>query len=82
MTAPARRSPARDALRRFRRDRLAMAGAVGLLLIVLACLAAPVYAGAIAHTDPFTSDVGGTVTLGGRVVPVMQPDANPLPLGV
>ncbi len=82
MTAPARRSPARDALRRFRRDRLAMAGAVGLLLIVLACLAAPVYAGAIAHTDPFTSDVGGTVTLGGRVVPVMQPDANPLQLGV
>lgn len=76
------RNPWADAAIRFRRDRTAMAALALLLLIVGACLSAPIYAARIAHTDPFTSNIGGTVTIDGRDVGVMQPDDNPLQLGM
>ncbi len=53
-----------------------------LLLIVAACLLAPLYASRIAHTDPFTSNIGATVSIDGHDVGVMQPDRNPLQLGM
>ncbi len=64
------------------RDRAAMVALVGLLLIVAACVLAPVYAHDIAHTDPFDSDVAATVTLNGHELAVMQPNDNPLHLGL
>lgn len=76
------RNPWAEAATRFRRDPAAMAALVVLLLIVAACLAAPVYASRIAHTDPFTSNIGGTVTIDGQEVGVMQPDNNRLQLGM
>ncbi len=75
-------SPWRNAARRFGGNRTAVAALVLLAVIVLACLLAPLYADRIAHADPFQSDIGGYVTIDGRAVPVMQPDDNPLQLGV
>ena len=77
-----RNGPWITALRAFARDRGAIVASAGLALIVLACLAAPLYAHRIAHTDPFNSDVAATFTLGGHDVAVMQPDDNPLHLGL
>ena len=77
-----RNGPWITALRAFARDRGAITASAGLALIVLACLAAPLYAHRIAHTDPFNSDVAATFTLGGHDVAVMQPDDNPLHLGL
>ncbi len=76
------RSPWGEAAVRFRRDRTAMAALVVLVLVVLSCAAAPVYANRIAHTDPLTSNIGGTVSIDGADVGVMQPDNNILQLGM
>lgn len=51
------------------------------LLIVLACLLAPVYATHIADTDPFRSNLGGQITLDGAPVPIMQTSTEGLGLG-
>ena len=53
-----------------------------LALIVASCLLAPVYARYVAHTDPFTSDIGATVRIDGHDVDVMQPNNNKLQLGM
>ena len=76
------RGPWSTAARALLRDRAAMAAVSVLLLIVLACVAAPFYARHLAHTDPFSSDVAATVTLNGREIAVMQPNANRLHLGL
>jgi peptide/nickel transport system permease protein len=78
----ARNNPWITAARALARDGASMTALAGLLLIVLACLAAPLYAKRIAHTDPFTSDVAATVTLDGRELAVLQPNANRLHLGL
>jgi len=70
------------AMRRVRRDRSAMAAALLLALIVLACLLATVYAARVAQADPFQSNVSGEVTIGGKTVPVLQPETGGLGLGV
>ncbi|WP_428394843.1 ABC transporter permease [Lichenicoccus sp.] len=77
-----RNGPWITALRAFARDRGAISASAGLMLIVFACLAAPLYAHRIAHTDPFDSDVAATFTMHGHDVAVMQPDDNPLHLGL
>ncbi len=83
MTAsPQPRGPWIEGARRFGRDRTAMAALIVLLAITLACVAAPLYARLIAHTDPFVSNVAGTIDLHGRRTYVMQPDNNPLHLGM
>ena len=74
--------PWRTALGQLGRNRGAMASAVVLVVVLLACLLAPVYAGAIAHTDPFASNVSGTTVLHGRTVPVLRPSTTGLGLGV
>ena len=53
-----------------------------LVVIVAACLAAPLYAHSIAHTDPFRSDLQGTTLVGGKAVPVMASSTTGLGLGV
>ena len=77
-----RNGPWITASRALVRDRAAMAALAVLLLILLACLAAPIYATRIAHTDPVASDVAATVTLHGQELAVMQPNNNRLHLGL
>ena len=54
---------------------------LGLALIALACLLAPVYAARIAHTDPFRSDVQGTTIRGDRTPQVLAQNTAGLGLG-
>jgi len=76
------RGPWRTALADLARDRTAVVSFAIFLLIVLACLLAPVYAHDIAHTDPFTSNVSGTTLVHGKTVPVLAPTTTGLGLGV
>ncbi|MEU0068682.1 ABC transporter permease [Streptomyces sp. NPDC006332] len=80
----ARRSPGpwRTAAADLVRNRSALAAAVVLLVVVAAVLCAPVYAGHVAHTDPFQSHVSGTTVVDGRAVPVLTPSSTGLGLGV
>jgi len=74
--------PWRTSLAQLRRNRAAMASLVGLVVVVLACLAAPLYAAHVAHTDPFTSHISGTTVVDGQTVPVLRPSSTGLGLGV
>jgi peptide/nickel transport system permease protein len=76
---PRGHSPWRMALERLRRNRAAMASVVVLGLIVVACVAAPLYAKRVAHTDPFASNVNGTTLVDGKKTDVLA--QNPLGLG-
>jgi peptide/nickel transport system permease protein len=75
------RNPWALAGRRLRRNRIALAALALFLLIVLACLAAPLYAHYVAHVDPFTPNLNGTTVVNGKVVPVMQQGGGTLHLG-
>ncbi|MER9829819.1 ABC transporter permease [Mesorhizobium sp. M0134] len=76
------REPWRRAIRKLRRDRIAMGAGGVLLLIVLAALAAPLYASLVAHTDPFHSGLDVKIMVDSRLMPVMQPSKIGLRLGV
>ncbi len=73
--------PWKAASRKLLADRAAMAALLGFLLILAACLAAPVYASAIAGTDPFRPHLDGSVTIDGRQQDIIQAADNPLHLG-
>jgi peptide/nickel transport system permease protein len=77
-----RTGPWRAAVGQLVRNRAAMAGAAVTLLVVLACLAAPLYAGRVAHTNPFRSTISGTTVVDGRTVPVLATSTTGLGLGV
>ncbi|MEO6880771.1 MAG: ABC transporter permease, partial [Mycobacteriaceae bacterium] len=62
----ASQGPWRTAFGQLRRNRAAMASLVVFVLILIVCLMAPLYAGSIAHTDPFASNVAGTTVVGGQ----------------
>jgi peptide/nickel transport system permease protein len=81
-TRRAGRGPWASAMGKLRRDRAAMAAAVVFLLITASCLMAPLYAARIAHTDPFRSNLAGTVMMDGRSMPILQPSTEGLGLGV
>jgi peptide/nickel transport system permease protein len=76
--APAGVGPYRLALRRLRRDRAALAFGALFLLIVVLCLAAPLYARDVAHTGPNANHVTDTVRIGGAVKNVVSPDGMPI----
>jgi peptide/nickel transport system permease protein len=76
--APAGVGPYRLALRRLRRDRAALAFGALFLLIVVLCLAAPLYARDVAHTGPNANHVTDTVRIGGTVKDVVSPDGMPI----
>jgi peptide/nickel transport system permease protein len=59
-----------------------MAAFALLVLIVTACLLAPVYAHHFAHENPFTSNLNGTIRLGNKTVNVLQANTQGLGLGV
>jgi|SRR5208282_5113171 len=75
------RNPWALAARRLWRNRIAMAALVLFVLIVVACLAAPLYAQYVAHVNPFTPNLNGTTVINGKVVPVMQQGGGALKLG-
>jgi peptide/nickel transport system permease protein len=74
--------PWRIALGTLRRDRVAMASLAVFLLVLMACVLAPVYEHAIAHTNAFTSNISGTTVVNGKVSPVLAPSSTGLGLGV
>src|SRR5215471_2748419 len=75
------RNPWALAARRLWRNRLAMAALGLFLLIVVMCLAAPLYAHYVAHVNPFTPNLNGTTVINGKVVPLMQQGGGTLKLG-
>ncbi|WP_062232273.1 ABC transporter permease [Aureimonas sp. N4] len=83
-------APARDispgpwatAWRRLRRDRAAMLALGLLLLVALACLAAPLYAAHVSGTNPFATNLNGQITVDGQVRSVLEPSTTGLGLGV
>lgn len=68
--------------RRLRQDRTAMGAILVLVLIVLACCAAPLYAHYVSQSDPFQSNLDGTITINGQDVDIMQASTTGLGLGV
>jgi peptide/nickel transport system permease protein len=69
------------ALRRLARDRGALLSLVLLLLIVSACLAAPLYADVVARTDPFRSNIAGELVVDGVQRSVIEASTEGLGLG-
>ncbi len=67
--------------RRLRRNRPAMIALAVFAVIVAVSLLAPLYAGRVAHTDPFNSNISGTTIVDGKKVDVLQQSAG-LGLGV
>jgi len=51
-----------------------MVAGLVVILITLACIAAPLYARHVSGSDPFESNLNGTIALLGEDVAVMQPD--------
>lgn len=80
--AAAGASPWALARRRLLRNRIAMAMAGVLALIVALSLSAPLYARYVAHTNPFQSNLDGMTVVNGKTVPVMQQSTAGLGLGV
>ena len=74
--------PWRTSLGQLARNRGAMLALLLFLLILVACLAAPLYADRVAGTDPFTSNVNGTTLVDGREVSVLEASTTGLGLGV
>jgi peptide/nickel transport system permease protein len=75
------RNPWALAAHRLWRNRLAMAALGLFLLIVVVCLAAPLYAYHVAHVNPLAPNLNGTTVISGKVVPVMQQGGGTLKLG-
>jgi peptide/nickel transport system permease protein len=74
-------SPRAGFVRRLLRDWTAVGAGCALLVIVLACAAAPLYASHIAGTDPFVSNIEGSVTRNGRAAAVLAQNTAGLGLG-
>ena len=66
------RSPWYLAWRRLRRNYVALFSLFVFLLIVAACVLAPVYADRVAHTNPYTNHVTDTVKVSGKKVSVIS----------
>jgi peptide/nickel transport system permease protein len=74
-------SPWRLARRRFLRNRIALVMLAVVIAIVLLCLAAPLYAHHVAHTNPFRSHVQEDTIVNGKRVPIIAPSTTGLGLG-
>ena len=74
--------PWRTALGQLVRNKGAMVSLALLVLILVACLCAPLYASSVAHVDPFTSNVSGTTVVDGVTTPLLEPSSTGLGLGV
>src|SRR5205807_5106524 len=70
--------PWKLALRRLKRNKVALAFLALFVLIVVVCLLAPAYSSDIAHIAPNATNVTGTVNVGGKVKDVVSPDGLPI----
>jgi peptide/nickel transport system permease protein len=70
--------PWKLALRRLRRNKVALAFLALFVAIVAACLLAPVYSKDIAHIGPNATNVTGTITVDGKQKDVVTPDGLPI----
>lgn len=76
------RSPWYLAWLRLRRNRVALACAALFVLIVLFCLAAPLWAEHVAHTGPNENHLTDTVIIDGQETDVVSPDGTPIGPGL
>lgn len=74
--------PWRVALSQIAHNPVAVVSGVLLVAIIALCLAAPVYAQYIAHTNPFESNLNGYTMVDGERVAVLQQSTTGLKLGV
>jgi peptide/nickel transport system permease protein len=65
-------------LRRLRRNRVALAFGALFVVIVVLCIAAPIYAHHVAHTGPNTNHVTQKVRVGGKLENVVSLDGIPI----
>ena len=70
--------PWRLALRRLRRNRTALAFGFLFILLVLACLAAPIWAEQVAKTTPTANNLTGQITVDGERTDVVSLDGIPI----
>jgi peptide/nickel transport system permease protein len=70
--------PYRLALRRLRRNKIALAFGALFLVIVAMCLAAPLYAKHIAHTSPTANHITARVKVGGKYEDVVSTGGIPI----
>ncbi len=75
------RSPWALAGRRLLRNRIALAALALFLLIVAVSFAAPLYADYVSDTNPFDSNISGTVTIDGKTRQVLESGTSGLGLG-
>jgi peptide/nickel transport system permease protein len=75
---PAGMGPWRLGLRRLRRNPVALIFGAAFVVLVLACLAAPLWAQQVAHTGPFENHLSGTVQVGGETKNVVGLDGVPI----
>jgi peptide/nickel transport system permease protein len=69
--------PYKLAARRLRRNKTALAFGALFVLIVIACLCAPLYAKHVAHTTPSANHITDTITVRGKTRDVVSPDGVP-----
>ncbi|KAA0086619.1 ABC transporter permease [Mycolicibacterium sp. P9-64] len=67
---------------RMRRNRIGLAFGVLFLLIVLACLAAPLWADYVAHTGPNENHITDKILIDGQETYVVSPDGTPMGPGL
>jgi peptide/nickel transport system permease protein len=70
--------PWRLALRRLRRNRVALAFGALFLVVVAICLCAPIWANDFAHTSPLKNHLTDQVTVDGKKKDVVSPDGVPI----
>ncbi|MEO6858043.1 MAG: ABC transporter permease [Solirubrobacteraceae bacterium] len=70
--------PWKLAIRRLRRNQMAMAFSFLFIVLVAMCLLAPVYASDIAHIGPNANNVTGTINVGGKPQNVVSVTGVPI----
>src|SRR5690349_25150699 len=75
------RNPWALAARRLWRNRIAMAALLLFLVIVVMCLASPLYSHDVAHVNPFVPNLNGHTVMNGKFVPVIQEGGGASHLG-
>jgi peptide/nickel transport system permease protein len=70
--------PWRLAFRRLRRDRTALFFGAVFALLVAVCLAAPLWANEVAHSDPFKNHLTETINVDGKKTNVVSLDGIPI----
>ena len=71
-------SPFKLGLRRLRRNKVALAFGALFVLLVAVCIAAPVWATHVAHSDPFQNHLSDTIQVDGKKTNVVGLDGVPI----